>query len=144
MNKQQKYDAVVNAMTTRQREDKEIYTLKEDTAPEVAKALRDVLYNSGEPLDLAYEMLNSAINELGNYTLEQIENDDAECQLQEVETASVYTGVRLSYLNNANQTDISTIMKDYSLDDIATACAVYYDEKVREMITALATFITKK
>jgi hypothetical protein len=143
MNKQQKYDAVVNAMTTRQRGDKEIYTLKEDTAPEVAKALRDIMYDTGEPLDLAYEMLNSAVYVISDIELSELENGNAEDRLNEIESASVYTGVRLSYLNNANQADISAIMKDYSLDDIATACAVYYDEKVREMITALATFITK-
>ena len=52
-------------------------------------------------------------------------------------SASVYTTERLAYLYPINQQEISDIMRTYSLGDIATACAVWYDNMVAHACRAI-------
>ena len=52
-------------------------------------------------------------------------------------SASVYTSERLAYLYPINQQEISDIMREYSLGDIATACAVWYDSMVAHACRAI-------
>lgn len=67
---------------------------------------------------------------------EQITGENFEPML-EGEHASVYTANRLEYLNPYNDADIADIIKEYNLNDVSTACAIWYGNTVNEMVDAL-------
>lgn len=76
--------------------------------------------------DQAYTILYDAINSIDIADLqdyEYIENQEYNSK----EFASVYTNARLQYLTVNNKYDIAQIMKELDSEDIATACAIWYD-----------------
>jgi len=143
-----KYEAVCNAMRysgdigqTKQNERAEIYLFTENIDEEVKKILTRNIWedNIGGTSDLGYEICNSACNLISDTAIEDLE--ESEDTFYESESASVYTADRLSYLNNNNQNEISEKMKEYSTEDIATACAIWYDDMVRSVALELKDYI---
>lgn len=94
----------------------------------VQNILLDIQHNLDTTFDLSYSIVSDAVSAL-------TERRDYESE----EFASVYTSVRLSYISNQNEGEISQLMIDFSFDSIATACAVWYDEKVREACRNIET-----
>lgn len=127
MTKQERYEAVSNAMTTKERD--------------IDETIKDAMLNIQHDIeagdfDLSYEIMASACGVIADIDL----SDLNEAELNETETASVYTATRLSYANNSNQSDISDIAKEYNVD-FATACAVWYDNQVRNACEQLRDYI---
>lgn len=63
---------------------------------------------------------------------------DDEIYERACDSASYYTEDRLSYLNIWNQDEVTEILKS-GVDDISTACAIWYDRQVEQ-----ACFIINK
>lgn len=142
----QDYDVLVDCMETRDRNGVEAYFIKDATPAHIQSFVRDIMYAmDGEitTLDLQYEIMASALSSMSdNIKYEQITGEDFE-PMREDEHASVYTSTRLSYLNNRNDEEISDIMKEYSCENISTACAIWYDNTVNHVIDEMIDAIVK-
>ena len=86
-----------------------------------------------------YEIFNTAID-----TIVEAYNDcKNKKELQEYiqdnynDYASVYTYDRLQYLNNSNDSDIAEYIRNYALNDVSTACAIWYSEQVNNAISLI-------
>ena len=101
-------------------------------------ALLDMQQRLDAGFDLSYEIMANACACISDIELEKLPHAD----FYETETASVYTGVQLSWLNINNQADIAEIVKEYD-SDIGTACAVWYNQKVAEACTMLVNYISQ-
>lgn len=102
--------------------------LIQDNHPETEKLL-EIVYAIREEwaeTDKAYEIVSQAVD----IVVEWYDEDTS------IESASVYTRERLDYLTIYNQDDITNIVKKYNCD-IATACAYWYDERVRQAVNLL-------
>lgn len=93
--------------------------------------------NVGGWTDLSYEICAKACELIADSDIKDLEGEDL---FYESESASVYTSDRLGYLNNNNQGEISDKMKEYD-SDIQTACAVWYDDMVRNVALELRDYI---
>lgn len=94
--------------------------------------------NIGGVQDLSYEIVAVAsglFDDIEN--IKDLENENEEC---EAEQASVYTAERLSYINMNNQEEITQTLKDFDCD-IQKACAIWYDNMVRNAYQDLKAFI---
>lgn len=107
----------------------QVNVLNDLDSPE-CKYLSDIARQASDDMNLwfdqAYEILYDAINtididDLSDY--EYIENQE----YNQKEFADVRTYTRLQYLTNNNQYDIAQILKETNSEDIATACAIWYD-----------------
>lgn len=146
---QKRLKQVEEAMERRERErngEKEpFYVITEQTSkesPELCELLRDIIWDEriGGEEDLSYEIVATACSELVNDF-----QFDEETDFYENECASVYTAERLSYLNNWNQEEISQKLREFGGDtDIATACAIWYDDMVRGVMERLKAYIMEE
>lgn len=148
MNKQEKYNAIINAMEYTGDEPKNgmranIYIIKDETPEETRKVLIDIIYdkNIGGSHDLSYEIVFRACDVISELSLEDLENTDCLWDIER-DWASFYTAERLGYLNMNNQDEIIEKLKEYD-SDIATACAVWYDAMVRDVAIELQEYITE-
>ncbi len=144
----QKFDAIVNAMEFKKWDDgKEGYAMKEDfdkkENEEVYTELLRIIYdeNVGGVHDLSYEIVCKATGVIEEIGLKDLHNDNAINEADN-EHASVYTYPRLQYLNINNQQEITDTLKEYDCD-IQTACAIWYDNQVRDTAETLRAFILK-
>lgn len=130
--------AVTCAMTQgiREKEDKTFYYFTE-TAPQ---ELRDLFLENYEVNDLDYEIFSKACDIIAEMSVSELESDEASDAIQERESASVYTFDRLQYLDNSNQHEISEFCQNYKVD-IATACAIWYDEQVQNACGLIREYI---
>ena len=138
MNKEQKIKEITNAFEFKKWDNgKEGHIINEGIDKDFYSFIKDLVFevNSGN-FDLNYEIVNDACNYIGDH-----EDDFEVIDDFTTEFSSVYTQTRLEYLNCENQYDISEVMKEISSDDIATACAVWYDRKVMEVIDELIAFL---
>ena len=143
-----RHKAVCNAMRysgdigqTKQNERAEIYLFTDNIDEEVKEILTRNIWkdNIGGTSDLGYAICNSACYLISDTAIEDLEEN--EDMFYESGSASVYTSDRLSYINMHNQDEISEKMKEYSTEDIATACAVWYDDMVRSVALELRDYI---
>lgn len=136
---EQDYKILVDCIELAKRSDEtEFYRMKEATPEHIEAALREALFELNDDvnsLDLTYQIANSALNVL--YEVEYKDLPAFDVYEHDGEYASVYTADRLGYLNSANQQEISDKIREYDCDDIATAAAIWYDEKVKELVAAL-------
>lgn len=148
MKKGDKIKSLANAMTTSVRgmtkegqldPDGEKFYHFSGSAPE---ELENLYLEHYEVRDIDYETFSRAcdiVSEIYEETPEA-DNEKIEEGIYEraSDSASVYTSTRLEYLNIWNQDEISDIMREYGTEDIATACAIWYDRQVEQ-----ATIIIK-
>lgn len=142
-NQEKKLNDVKNAYTSKKRGEEEIYILNENLDKQTYKDLLDIQFHFSEnigSIDLCYEIMATACQALSNIeTIEKLKVIDI-LELSS-DKASVYTSIRLSYLNNLNQSYISEVMKGNELNDIAEACAVYYEDLVYSALVELQAYI---
>lgn len=149
MTKEQKHEQISNAMRytgdgIEKCERPEIYVMSDSV--EKGSELYEIIFrnvwtdNIGGNADLSYAIVADACSLIADTELEDL-NEDTDDIFYENESASVYTDERLGYLNMNNQYEISEKMKDLSLDDISTACAVWYDDMVRSVALELRDYI---
>lgn len=133
---EEKLELLSNSMTRSKRDDDTEYYHFTDNAPE---ELKDLYLENYEVRDIDYQIFSTAIDhiiETNNYLDASGDKFDRLAALSNEidegssEFASVYTSDRLAYLNIWNQDEVTEMLKNYGLDDIATACAVWYDEQV--------------
>ena len=139
MNKKD-FTTLVNCLEQRTRDDGTKYICrKDDTPAKILLIIQEIMFkNSTHNFDLDYEIFSDALNVLHDVDYKDLENFDIYENTEEY--ASVYTAVRLSYLNNWTQNEISDKQKEYGCD-IETACAVWYDEQVLNIINELVEII---
>lgn len=134
------FELIKKAYTTTKKGDKDIYILDTDHVTDMAtqNAIQDIQRKLGVSFELSYEIMAAACDSIAGVQPE----DFAEVDMWEVaqEPASVYTWDRLQYLDINNQADISELVRTHAVD-IATACAVWYNDKVVEACEALRTYI---
>lgn len=128
---QDKYNELLNCIEYN--EDRKIYLYKDDTPEDIKAIVSTAIHATEEPLDLAYNIAHASLYALSDVLLSELsaynpDNDNYDG------FASIYTSDRLAYLNNGNQQEISDLMKECSADDIATACAYWFDRKVTDFI----------
>lgn len=121
-------------MDVSKRDDGETFTHFSDSAPEELKKL---YLEQFEVRHIDYEIFSNAIDMLVDiYNDEAQETDGNDFTIDAIYErssgqASVYTAVRLSYLDIGNQEDIgSWVRANYT--DIADACAYWYDNQVEQ------------
>ena len=95
--------------------------------------------NFGGMHDLSYEIVSKAIDILVDNSEDGSLDEDDLMDLCN-DSASVYTATRLSYLNPYNESEISDRIKDFGCD-IQTACAMWYDEMVYEVVIKLFEWV---
>lgn len=149
--KQERLDAIANAMESKKRNDKEetTYYCISDTCEESLKdVLMHLIYddNIGGCSDLSYEICAMACDIISEKTLTGDDRDSLISDMLDLYadadgTASVYTGVQLGYLNNMNESEISDIMKDESHNSIAQACASWYVQQVTSACESLKDYV---
>lgn len=141
--KTKKLESIKNAYCLHKRGNEDIHILdtdKLDTATQ--NALLDIQRGLETDFDISYEIMADACDLFSDIeTIEDLEDEASTDTANEAEPSSVYIGVRLSYLSVNNQQEVSDIMKEYSTEDIATACAIWYDNKVREAYSVLRDYI---
>lgn len=144
----QLYTQLQSSMSSREEADRKTIYYITDTVTD--KSLKDTLINIVyDDLecnnDIAYSILNSAINVFDDIDYEDIPSsqDDFDTYLykNEDEYASYYTATRLSYLDVNNENDIAAIIKDYEFQSISEAAAYWYDDQVRNTLYTLYDFI---
>ena len=139
MTKEQKLKEIATAM--RYTGDKETAEKKKERSEVYKIIFRNVWDdNIGGQDDLSYEICAKACNEVAECDMDMLEGESDDI-FYEMECASVYTSDRLAYLNMNNQSEISDKMKELGLDDIATACAVWYDDMVRSVALELRDYV---
>ena len=136
MNKKD-YKILVDCLETRKRDNGDEFICKKDDTPKhIVDIIHDVMFeNDNHDFDLDYKIMDSALIELSEVEFEDLA--EYEVHESESEYASVYTGERLTYLNMWTQDEISDVAKEYSTEDIATACAIWYDNQVKTVIQQL-------
>lgn len=130
MTKKEKYESLYKALIKKTRDDDTEYICFSDDAPE---ELRDIFIDHNSIIDVDYDIFRTACVLLS-------ENPDKpEDELHELadDCASVYTYDRLEYLSVMNQQEISDIMREYETEDIATACAIWYEQQVASAIQTI-------
>ena len=147
MNQDEKLAFLGDAYKTKPVEDlhKEIVIINEALTPEQNEAINAIQFKLNDEtgsFELDYEIMQSACSIVGDLTLEEVKKSSEEGNSYELadNAASVYTGTRLAYLNIYNQDDISVKMKEYNCD-IATACAVWYEDMTALVIEMLIAYI---
>jgi hypothetical protein len=102
---------------------------------EAPKELQDIFIEHYEVRDVDYETFSAACDIVFDiYTSEPtISKEEAEDDIYESasDSASVYTGERLSYLNVWNQDEVAEIVREHECD-IATGAAIWYDKQVEQ------------
>jgi hypothetical protein len=148
MNKQEKIISLETAMTRSRRdeknEDSEFYHFTDDAPRELV----DLYLKDYEVRDVDYESFSDAIDvviEVHNNLDDELTDDEIVERIYEMssDSASVYTQTRIEYLNIWNQYEISETMREYSLDDISTACAVWYDRQVEQMAIIINDWVNE-
>ncbi len=146
MNKEQKLNAVRHAYTTYTKGDKDIQILDTEHVTDMAtqNAILDIQHglDEGISFDLKYNVMSDACNWIDE-NIEKVEDIKDVDNVKDIFDfqANVYTDVRLSWLTKSNQYDISELMKEYELDDISTACAVWYENRVEDAVIDLVSYI---
>lgn len=143
MTPQQKQKAVANAMEYKTRDDgSEIYVIKAEEG-EVKELLMTIIYdeNIGGVQDLNYEIAGVACSAVGYMDFEELKKYDT--SEDGGDFASVYTFDRLKYLNANNQEEITDTMKEYSTGNISDACAIWYDNAIKDTMRKLIAYILK-
>jgi len=156
MTKQEKLGSLEGAMTQSERSNGVMIYRFTDDAPE---ELRDLFLEHFNVSDTDYEILNDAVgvvidvydnlddNEDDDDVYDNLDDneddDDVSEAISEAATdcASVYTAERLGYMNNRNQDEISDVMREYSTHDIATACAIWYDQQVENAANIISKWV---
>lgn len=117
-----------------------ITVLREPLPDDIQAHLLDILHDAKEKagdFDLAYEIAAQAVELLPD-TIEDLATFDP--YDINIESASIYTYDRLQYLNIYNQYDIAQVFKETSSDDIANACAIWYDRIIQETLSDLVDY----
>jgi len=128
-------------MTISRRIDETLYTHFTDEAPE---ELKKIYLEHYEVRDIDYQIFNTAcdiISEVyANEAEQQRENKDERENEERItdcieeatnDSASLYTSSRLDYLNTWNQDEIAMIVRSAQVD-IADACAMWYEQQVKQ------------
>lgn len=146
--KRQKLALIGKAYTTIQKNDETIHILDTEVITDMAtqNAILDIQSNLDTAFEISYEIMADACDILAEKTLtgndrDSLTGDDLDFFADADSTANVYTGVQLSYLSNNNESEISDIMKDESIESIAQACSIWYSQKVAEACEALKAYI---
>ena len=142
MNKKD-FTTLVNCLEQKTRDNGDkFYCRKDNTPSKIVVAMQYIMFkNDNHDFDLNYEIMNDALNELYDQDFKDL--SDYDVYNSESEYASVYTSERLSYLNNWTEDEITEVMKEYECD-IQTACAIWYDQQVKNIITELLAVILEE
>lgn len=109
----------------------ELRTIFSETADAETRAqLIDIQHDLETTLNLSYDITSDAVDAI----LSEIPE-------YEIDAASVYTAVQLSYINIYNQQEISDIFKEYQTRDIAQAAAIWHNNKVTEAYKAIKALL---
>lgn len=136
-----KRDAIVDSVTYKNRNNEQIMFYKDDISEELKTLLSNIGYSLDVNLDLSYQIMDTAISTLSDLDIDYIFSDRLDLYADVDSRANVYTGIQLSYLNINNESEISDIMKDESIDSIAIACQAWYNSKVLEALEQLISYI---
>ncbi len=120
------------AMTCSERDTGEHYFHFTD---DVDKNLLDMFLENYNVFNLDYEIFSKAIDTIVE-AFEDCNGKDLQGYIQEnyTEHASIITYERLQYLNNYNDDEIASIMREYDLATVSVGCAYWYDNQVQYAI----------
>ena len=153
MDKETKLNLISRAYTTMQKNNETIHILDTDVIKDMAtqNAILNIQRNLEVDFELSYKIMANACDIISKKTLNEDETDinslyytDLDFYADADGNANVYTAVQLSYLNIQNESEISEIMKDESIESIAQACTVWYIYKVAEACEALKDYILQR
>lgn len=144
MTKKEKIAALAAAMARGEREGGETFYSFAAGAPE---ELEDLYLGQYEVRDVDYEAFSDACDLVAE-TYDATPDADREAAVEAVDEASddrasCYNGARLAYLNVWNQDEVAEIVREYG-EDIAAACAVWYDRRVREAALIIVEWVEKE
>lgn len=145
MNQKEKLALLGSAYVTKKVDDaREQIRIMNDALPadfiEGIKKVQFTLNEETSTFELDYEIMSDACSLITDNCNDIQELQDADFYELSSDSASVYTATRLSYLTIQTQDEVSEISKEYECD-IATAAAVWYDQKVASVCGLLREFI---
>ena len=128
--------------------DKEISIYIETLPAEVRDKMQEIQQNMGVEFEQSYEIMADACLILSDKTLDGtdrdgLNSDNCDFFADADSNANVYTSTQLSYLNNNNEGEISSLMKDEAIESIAQACSIWYSQKVAEACETLRNYINQ-
>lgn len=146
MTKGEKIAGLDKYITHSTRDNGEVFNHFKDDAPE---SLQNLFLEHYNVKDLDYEIFGRALDVMSEIYADKPERaeEGSDGEIEEKiyerapDSASPYTYTRLAYLDNQNEGEISDIMRDYSLDSIADACAVWYDQQVEKAAIIIKDWI---
>ena len=142
MTKKEKFKIIDQVMTIKKRDDGTEFHCFSDKAPE---DLKDLFLGSYEVRDLDYKIWHNACDIISGLEFETLkgENDDSFDIYEIVDSeASPYNSDRLEYLNIWNEEEITEKVRDNDCN-ISEACAYWYDEQVRDVVSIIRDWIFK-
>lgn len=122
-----------------EREGEEFYHFT-DEAPE---ELKDIFLEHYNVKDIDYETFSRALDIVSEIYADGADDVVDEIYQRAPDSASVYNGARLAYLDAWNEEEISQLMREYGEHSIATACALWYDKQVENASCIIDGWITK-
>lgn len=145
MTKKEKIAALKTAMKTSKRDDRDGGTEFYHFAEGAPEELKDLYLEHYEVRDTDYEAFDRALDIVREVYEDKPEATDDEATEDIYErapdSASVYTGARLSYLDVWNEGEISDVMREYGMHSIADACAAWYDRQVEQAAIIIKDWI---
>ena len=101
---------------------------------------QELATNDNIPFEQSYHIMYEALALFDGIEYADIGDfDPLECG---DDIASVYYAEQLGYLNTDNMYAISDIMREYECESIADACAIWYNDTVKDWALAIKNYIT--
>lgn len=146
MKTKQKIINVKNAMEIKDTNTHTARAVITDKCDEKLKnVLMSIIYDGEYISETGYKIAYSACSFFDELEEKDFTNlaDILEEQLSSYEPASIWNDARLSYLDIYNEQDIFETLKEYACDSINLACAIWYDNEVKNAInTIIDEYIT--
>jgi aspartyl-tRNA synthetase len=134
MDTKEKINLLETAMQIKTRDNGQEFYCFTETVPE---ELKDLFISNYNVKDLDYQIFSTAIDTIVEAWAN---NEDSPTLLEEYiydnynDFASPYNADRLAYMDIHNEAEIVDIIKEYSCEYINEACAIWYDNQVKDAI----------
>lgn len=144
----EKIKNIINSTELKKRDDETEYYAITDNCEKTLKDLYlKMIYedNVGGKQDLSYQIINEATIFFDELDEEKASLKTISEQLDEYQDFATTRNVeQLEMLNNYNEHEIADILKDYSCKNISTACAIWYENQVKQVIGEIIdTYLTE-
>lgn len=134
-------EKIINSTELKKRNDgTEYYAIAENCDEKLKNIYLSMIYddNIGGTNDLSYRLIYDATAFFSN----EITGDETKEEMLEAlenyqDFAPIWNSERLEMLNVNNEQDIADIMKEYEIENVSTACAVWYENTIKSIVNTI-------